>query len=226
MSETKYTKEDLKTMQSWSLARKIQVTQTRIIEWYLRYKGQVYVSFSGGKDSTVLLDLARRINPDIEAVFVDTGLEYPEIKTFIKSFDNVTIIRPEMNFRKVIEKYGYPVISKAVAHSVSVARRNPNGAVYKNLFNPEKRGPYAMYKYEDLLNAPFDVSDKCCNVIKKNLHTLTASRVVKRLLLAQWRVRARCVKPNGQNTDVMPLTLNTPHRNPSLFGQNKIYYNI
>lgn len=167
MSETKHTKEDLKTMQSWSLAQKIMVTQTKIIEWYMRYKGQVYVSFSGGKDSTVLLDLARRVNPDIEAVFVDTGLEYPEIKTFIKSFDNVTIIRPEMNFRKVIEKYGYPIISKAVAHSVSVAKRNPNGAVYKNLFNPEKRGPYAMYKYEDLLSTPFDVSEQCCNVMKK-----------------------------------------------------------
>lgn len=79
MSENNYTSDDLKTMQAWSLERKIRVTQTRIIEWYQHYKGQVYVSFSGGKDSTVLLDLARRIYPEIPAVFVDTGLEYPEI---------------------------------------------------------------------------------------------------------------------------------------------------
>ena len=167
MSETKYTKEDLKTMQSWSLERKIQVTQTRIIEWYQHYKGQVYVSFSGGKDSTVLLDLARRIYPDIEAVFVDTGLEYPEIREFVKSIDNVTWLKPEMNFHKVIETYGYPVISKTVAHSVSVAKRNPNGAVYKNLFSPSKRGPYAMHKYEYLISVPFNVSEKCCNIMKK-----------------------------------------------------------
>lgn len=57
-------------MQAWPLSRKIQVTQTRIIEWYIKNKGQVYVSFSGGKDSTVLLDLARRIYPDIPAVFI------------------------------------------------------------------------------------------------------------------------------------------------------------
>lgn len=76
-------------MQSWSLEHKIQVTQTRIIEWYERNDGKVYISFSGGKDSTVLLDLARRIYPDIPAVFVDTGLEYPEIKEFVKTIPNV-----------------------------------------------------------------------------------------------------------------------------------------
>lgn len=37
-SETKYTKQDLETMRAWSLQRKIQVTQTRIIEWIGRYK--------------------------------------------------------------------------------------------------------------------------------------------------------------------------------------------
>lgn len=154
-------------MQAWPLSRKIQVTQTRIIEWYIKNKGQVYVSFSGGKDSTVLLDLVRRWCTSVEAVFVDTGLEYPEIRDFVKTIDNVTWLKPEMNFKTVIKKYGYPVISKAVAHSVSVAKRNPDGAVYKNLFNPEKRGPYAMHKYEYLLTAPFDVSEKCCNVMKK-----------------------------------------------------------
>lgn len=100
MIENKYTPADLHAMQSWSLERKIQVTQTRIIEWYIKHSGQVYVSFSGGKDSTVLLDLARRIYPDIPAVFVDTGLEYPEIRAFVKTVDNVTWLRPEMNFKK------------------------------------------------------------------------------------------------------------------------------
>ena len=56
----KHTRDDLKAMQGWNLERKIQVTQTRILEWYLKFGGQVFVSFSGGVDSTVLLDIARR----------------------------------------------------------------------------------------------------------------------------------------------------------------------
>ena len=50
--ETRYTKQDLETMRAWTLQRKIQVTQTRLIEWLGRYDWNVYVSFSGGKDST------------------------------------------------------------------------------------------------------------------------------------------------------------------------------
>ena len=64
----KHTKEDLKAMQALSLEQKIKITQTRIIEWYQQNEGKVYVSFSGGKDSTVLLDLVRRIYPDVPAV--------------------------------------------------------------------------------------------------------------------------------------------------------------
>lgn len=50
-------------MQAWSLERKIRVTQAKILEWYHHYGGKVAISFSGGKDSTVLLDLARRAFP-------------------------------------------------------------------------------------------------------------------------------------------------------------------
>ena len=71
----KHTRHDLKIMQGWSLERKIRVTQTRIMEWYMRYDGQVFISFSGGKDSTVLLDLARRVYPDIPAVYGSSGAD-------------------------------------------------------------------------------------------------------------------------------------------------------
>lgn len=179
MSENKYTSKDLKIMQSWPLERKIQVTQTRIIEWYQRNNGKVYVSFSGGKDSTVLLDLVRRIYPDVPAVFFDTGLEYPELREFVKTIGNVTWIKPEMNFRKVIETYGYPVISKEVSKRVYWGRKyiNENGRVgewaYKSLAQPSytkdgKRSPYDKHKYGFLLDAPFNISDQCCYVMKKD----------------------------------------------------------
>ena len=178
MRDNKYTPEDLKMMQSWPLERKIQVTQTRIIEWYQRNDGKVYVSFSGGKDSTVLLDLVRRIYPDVPAVFIDTGLEYPELREFIKTIPNVTWLKPKMNFRKVIEKYGYPVISKEVSKRVHWGKRYlEEGKVgywaYQSLAQPVftkdgKRSPYDKHKYGYLLDAPFKVSDNCCKIMKKD----------------------------------------------------------
>ena len=83
------------------LEQKIQITKSRIIEWYERNEGKVYISFSGGKDSTVLLHIAREIYPDIKAVFIDTGLEFPEIREFALSQENVVRLKPDMNFRKL-----------------------------------------------------------------------------------------------------------------------------
>ena len=169
--EPVYTRQDLSTMQAWPLERKIQVTQAKIIEWYRHYDGKVSVSWSAGKDSTVLLDLARRAFPDIPAVFVDTGLEYPEIREFAKSVPNVTWLRPELTFTKVIEQYGFPVISKDVAHRIYYARRGSGWAI-QHLNGRRSDGiPTNFYKrflkWRFLLEAPFPISARCCDVIKK-----------------------------------------------------------
>lgn len=42
-NEAKYTNEDLKIMQSWSLERKIAVTQTRIIEFCKKFGDKTYI---------------------------------------------------------------------------------------------------------------------------------------------------------------------------------------
>lgn len=166
-----YTRQDLSIMQAWPLERKIQVTQGKIIEWYIHYNGKVEVSFSGGKDSSVLLDLARRIFPDIKAAFVSTGLEYPEIKDFVKSVPNVTWLYPDIPFHNVIEQYGFPVISKEVARRIYYARRGSAWAVrHLQGFNKDgtKSEFYQRYvRWAHLVDAPFLISDYCCNVIKK-----------------------------------------------------------
>ena len=115
---------DLQMMQALPLSVKVKMTQQRIRDWVNEYGlDGVYISFSGGKDSTVLLTIAREMYPDIKAVFSDTGLEYPEIREFVKTWDNVDWVRPKMNFRQVIEKYGYPFISKEVSECVWGARK-------------------------------------------------------------------------------------------------------
>lgn len=111
-------------MQALPLNMKIKLTQSRIRQWVNEFgEDGVYVAFSGGKDSTVLLDIVRKMYPSIKAVYVDTGLEYPEIKQFVKGFNDVEIIRPDMVFKDVIIKHGYPMISKEVSECVQGARK-------------------------------------------------------------------------------------------------------
>ena len=187
MSEAVYTRQDLNIMQAWPLTRKIQVTQAKILEWYHHYGGKVSVSFSGGKDSTVLLDLARRAFPDIPAVFVDTGLEYPEIRDFVKSIPKVTWLRPEIPFPRVIETYGYPVISKEVAHRIYYARRGSTWAKL-NLCGLDGKGNSTEFnkrflKWRFLMDAPFPISALCCNVMKKApIHRFTKESGVMQIV--------------------------------------------
>ena len=114
------TSDELRMLQAMPLDLKIRRTQQRIREWVDYWgKDHVCVSFSGGKDSTVLLHIVRQMYGDgIPAVFVNTGLEFPEIQRHVRSFPNVVILTPEMNFRDVIAKYGYPVVSKEVSESI------------------------------------------------------------------------------------------------------------
>ena len=112
----------LKQMQSLPLEQKIIVSKQRIKQWLEAWEDQCVVSFSGGVDSTVLLDLVRSVNPDIKAVFVNTGLEYPQIVRFVKTISNVDIIRPKMTYKQVIEKYGYPFPSKDIAQKINEIR--------------------------------------------------------------------------------------------------------
>jgi len=180
---------DLAQMQSLPLKAKIIMTQQRIRQWHEYWDGEVYVSFSGGKDSTVLKHIVDGMYSDVPALFVNTGLEYPEIQAFVREIkagkydcfnSDVEIVRPEMRFDEVIKKYGYPVISKEVSqqlHEVSQSAKLHN--IPKRETNPWKRkfsdtGKYvsnksmfSMKKWDFMNDAPFLASHMCCKVMKK-----------------------------------------------------------
>lgn len=172
-------------MQSLPLDSKIAMTKRRIREWYEHYDGQVYVSFSGGKDSTVLKHIVDSIYDDVPAMFVNTGLEYPEIQRFVKDIKsgiytcfnpNVTIVRPEMRFDEVIKKYGYPVISKEVSKKIHDGRTAVRNGHLDNYATRQFNGTYlsrhgktchSVTKYKPLYESDIPISHMCCDVMKK-----------------------------------------------------------
>lgn len=193
MTENKHQPWELKQMQSLPLEAKIIMTKERVRQWYEYWEGQVYVSFSGGKDSTVLKHIVDSMYYDVPSVFVNTGLEYPEIQKFVRDVKagkyecfnpNVEIVRPETRFDEVIKTYGYPAISKAVSHSVDIARRNPNGNVAKNIFSDDRTGRFAFAKWKPLIDAPFCMSDKCCYLMKKKPALQYAKETKRKPMLA------------------------------------------
>jgi len=162
----------LEEMQALPLADKVWIAKKRVVEWYNHWDGQVHVSFSGGKDSTGLLHLVRSVYPDVRAVFCDTGLEFPEIRDFVKTVRDVDWVKPAMNFRKVIEKYGYPVVSKEQSRYIHDVR-DGNGEATKRLRmtgikrDGTKSRCRISEKWKYLVKAPFKISDSCCDVMKK-----------------------------------------------------------
>lgn len=142
------------------------------------FPGQVYVSFSGGKDSTVLKHIVDSMYDDVPALFVNTGLEYPEIQKFAMSQKNVITVRPEMRFDEVIKRYGYPVISKEISKGVSEAKislsKGKVNTVSLQKLNgtyTDKNGNLSTYnipQWRFLLAADFNVSHMCCAIMKKN----------------------------------------------------------
>ena len=164
----KHTISDLYQMQSLPLQAKIRMTKNRIAEWVDEYgEDGVYVSFSGGKDSTVLLDIARKMYPGIKAVFVDTGLEYPEIRSFVKKFENVDWIKPKLTFKQVIEKHGYPFISKETSECVDSARKYLRILQTDRQTDRPRRTPY-FYSYRKLQGIGEYSKRKSVQIERKN----------------------------------------------------------
>ena len=135
------------------------------------YPGAVYVSFSGGKDSTVLKHIVDSMYDDVPSLFVNTGLEYPEIQKFAMSQPNVVTVRPEMRFDQVLKEYGYPVISKEVAEKTYYAQMGREYALnaFKGLDKDGNEDPFRqqLIKYTNLIDSGIPISSKCCYVMKK-----------------------------------------------------------
>ena len=162
------TQDDVNERLSWSLARKIEESVTRIIDWHSGHNGKVFVSVSGGLDSTVVLDLVRRMAgyQDIPGIFSNTGLEFPENIEFIRSLPNIIEVRPKRSFTYVIKRFGYPVVSKRVAQYVGEAQNAKGETATKRLrlTGVKSNGEFTRLgkipdKWIPLVQADFKISD-------------------------------------------------------------------
>ena len=234
------TRQELQLLQALPLELKIMKTKQRVREWVQRFGVDgVYVSFSGGKDSTVLLHIVRELYPDIEAVFVDTGLEYPEIRQFVKGFENVTWLRPKMSFVEVIKKYGYPVIGKEVAERIDNTRKclASDGEKYvehyyqingtfpneraKQIYGDRVSKRFDFTLYKPLVDVNFKISSQCCNVMKKQPVKKYQKQVKKYPITGQMaeesRLRLKTWLKNGCNG----FNMKSPISNPLSFWTNQ-----
>lgn len=167
MMKMEIIKQELIERLEWTLPQKIDHALSTIDNALTFSNNNAYVSFSGGKDSTIILFLARILKPDIKAVFFNTTNEFPEIYRFIKENDTVTI-QPEMNLKTVINKCGFPLISKEQAQYIREARTTKSDKLFNLRINGRKGNQGKISnKWQYLLNAPFDISEKCCYHLKK-----------------------------------------------------------
>ena len=173
---------ELRLLQNYPLELKIAKTEQRIREWVSEYGVDgVYVAFSGGKDSTVLLNIVRNLYPEVEGVFANTGNEFPEIVKFVRKQENIKWVKPRKSFAKVLKEEGYPVISKKTSRMIHdcqnpTDKNEKSRRLYLSDYTLDKEGNLTTIKnnsfkiankHRYLINAPFKISNKCCDYLKK-----------------------------------------------------------
>ena len=278
----KHTMQELYQWQALPLNIKVRMTAERIRNWVNEFgEDGAYLSFSGGKDSTVLGHIIREVcgYKNIPFVFVDVPTQYPELKEFAKTFDNLVILKPKISFAEVCEKYGFPMFSKEISECVADSRKyiriltgrqadrqtgrqadrqteipfayriadligidrrtdKENKAFadlkmgnipseilkapvrVKQLFDVKCEDFGSMYdrsKYLFMLNAPFEVSNRCCKVMKKQpmhqYHKDTGRVPFTAQMASESKLRSSQWLQNGCNG----FDLKIPTSNPMAF---------
>lgn len=175
--------ETLQEKQAWTLDQKVFHFFETLDLFYHKLDGNVYLAFSGGKDSTVMQFLADKWcgmmkYPKIKLVFNNTTNEYPEILDFVKSYgDRVTWLRPKITFAQSLKKNGFPLVSKEISQKVSEAKNTKseklrniriNGItrISKNTAKEYISGKISE-KWKYLVYEDIELTSKCCDVLKK-----------------------------------------------------------
>lgn len=213
--------EELHHKQEMNLDDKIDYAKNKIVEFVENMGGpdKVFVSFSGGKDSTVLLHLVRSIYPNIKAVFMDTGLEFPEIKEFVKRVDNVVWKKSRKTVNQVFNENGIPAVSKEVATYVNEVRTTKSDKLIEKRLN-FGHGYCVPKKWIFLCDKEFidyEISGKCCTYFKKlpsedyiretKEYPIVGTMVDESTLRLNSWIKFGCNMYNGKKIQSRPLSI-------------------
>ena len=207
------TKKELLERQAWPLWYKVMWSKMKIEEFVREYGEEgVYISFSGGKDSTVLLHLVREVCgfKNVKAVYLDTWMEYPEVRQFVKTFDNVETIKPERSMKEIVRKFGWNFPSKDVAELIEALRKpNPPKWAVNKINGLDSNGNYSEYrqmykKWKILVDAPFLISRRCCLEMKEKpvtkMEKATGMHPILALMADEGATREKAYLRSGCNS--------------------------
>lgn len=203
---------ELKHLQSLPLIEKVKLTKQKIKGWYKYFDGKVYVAFSGGKDSTVLLHIVRLLYPKVPGVFLNTGLEYPEIKKFVRTYNNIIWLKPVKSFSKVIAEHGFAVVSKITAYKIWQVRNTKSDKLRNIRLYGDERGSMGKIpdKWKYLIKSKIKISDKCCYYLKKKPAMIYDKETGRRPMLGTMASDSLLRKNNYQITGCNAFNVKKP----------------
>ena len=135
-----------------------------------------YLSFSGGKDSTVLHHLIDMALPNnkIPRLFINTGIEYVDVVKFVKALaekdGRIVMLPPAKSIRQVLTEYGYPFKSKEHSQYLSIYQHSGLGKTVNNYLGSGRKTRFLCpncLKYQFTPDFKLKVSDQCCHKMKK-----------------------------------------------------------
>ena len=159
-----YNYAELDRLRALSLDEKIEWSKTVIVRALAALK-MPSLSFSAGKDSTVLLHLVRQFAPNIITIWGNTTIEFPECIQFAKTLKkewnlNFYEARPERSFWWIVENYGWPLMGKTFGVG-GVAHKESREQFFDDLAERgELTGDYAI-------QAEVPISSACCTFLKE-----------------------------------------------------------
>lgn len=141
-------------------------------------ENNAYISFSGGKDSTVLSHLIDEALPNnkIPRVYLNTGIEYKSVVSFVERERErdcrIQIIFSKQNIKTMLEVVGYPFKSKEHSQKVSYYQNSGMGKTVLNYLGQGTKKDFLCpenLKYNFSPEFKIKVSDKCCRKLKKEI---------------------------------------------------------